>query len=106
MKIQNMAIILVIILLPIILVISEYTKIQIDTISVQTAYKTKLKDATYDAVTAFQINTVHNDYSTVSDSMRRDITAAIQTFISDLAKNLGMSGATEETIKPYIPAIV
>ena len=106
MKIQNMAIILVIIILPITLVLSAYTKTQIDTIAVQTLYATKLRDATHDAVTAFQLNTTQNLYSTVSDSMRRDISAAIQTFIANLAKNLGMSGATENAIKPYIPAIV
>lgn len=106
MKIQNMAIILVIILIPIIISLSAYTKAQIDTIAIQTQYKTKLRDATYDAVTAFQLNTEENSYSTISDSMRRDIKAAIQTFISNFAKNIGMSAATEERIKPYIPAVV
>ena len=106
MKIQTMAIILIIIILPITLILTAYTKTQIDTISVQTLYTTKLKDATYDAVSAFQLNTVHNTFSTVSDSMRRDITAAIQTFMSTLASNLGMSGATGATLKPYVPAIV
>ena len=106
MKIQTMAIILIIIILPITLILTAYTKTQIDTISVQTLYTTKLKDATYDAVSAFQLNTVHNTFSTVSDSMRRDITAAIQTFMSTLASNLGMSGATEASLKPYVPAIV
>lgn len=106
MKLQTMAIILIIIVLPITLILTAYTKTQIDTISIQTLYTTKLKDATYDAVTAFQLNTVNNTFSTVSDSMRRDVTAAIQTFMSTLASNLGMSGATEENLKPYVPAIV
>lgn len=106
MNLQTLSIILIIIILPITLILSAYTKVQIDTISLQTMYKTKLKDATYDAVVAFQINTVHNTYSTVSDSMRRDISAAIQTFMSNLATNLGMSGTDETNIKPYIPAIV
>ena len=106
MKLQNLAIILVIIILPITLILTAYTKTQIDTIAVQTLYQTKLKDATYDAVSAFQLNTVKNTYSTVSDSIRRDIEAAIQTFIGDLAKSMGRSGANAEYIKPYIPAIV
>ena len=41
MKIQNMAIILVAIILPITLILSAYTKTQIDTINVQTLYSTK-----------------------------------------------------------------
>ena len=106
MKIQNMAIILVVILLPITLLLSAYTKTQIDTINIQTMYSTKLKDSTYDAISAFQLNTNKNEYSTVSDSMRRDIEAAIQTFMNNLATNLELPGATENYLKPYIPAIV
>lgn len=106
MKLQNMAIILIIIIVPITLVLSQYMKLQVDTISIQSQYATKLKDATYDAIAAFQVNTVHNEFSTVSDSMRRDIAAAIQTFTSTLAQNLGMPGASENYIMPYIPAIV
>lgn len=106
MKIHNMAIILVIIVLPITLILSAFTKNQIDTISVQTIYATKLRDATYDAVSAFEINTEDNSYSTVSDSMRRDVNAAVQTFITSLSKNLGMTATTEASIRPYIPAII
>ena len=106
MKVQNLAIIFIVIILPITLLLSSYTKTQIDAISIQTQMATKLRDATYDGITAFQLNTAENKYSSVSDSMRRDVTAAIQTFISSFAKNIGMSGATETTIKPYIPAVV
>ncbi len=106
MNLQTMSIILIIIILPITLILSAYTRIQIDTIAQQTMMRTKLKDATYDAISAFQINTVNNAYSTVSDSMRRDVSAVIQTFISDLATNMGISGTDEINIKPYIPAIV
>ena len=106
MKIQNMAIILVAIILPITLLLSAYTKTQIDTINVQTLYSTKLRDATYDAVSAFQLNTNKNEYSTVSDSMRRDIEAAVQTFMNSLSTNLEIPGATDNYLKPYIPAIV
>ena len=106
MNLQTMTIILVIIVLPITLVLSAYTKFQIDTIAEQTMLRTKLKDATYDAIVAFQINTVNNTYSTVSDSMRRDISAVVQTFINNLATNMGVSGTDENNIKPYIPAIV
>lgn len=105
MKLQNMAIIFIAIMLPIILVLSAYTQNQIDTITLQSSYTTKLYDATYDAVTAFQLNTLHNRYSTVSDSLRRDIKAAIQTFMTNLATNLGVGGYSETYLKPYIPAI-
>ena len=106
MNLQTLSIILIIIILPITLILSAYTKTQIDTLALQTNLRTQLKNATYDAVVAFQLNTVQNEFSTVSDSMRRDVSAAIQSFMTNLAGNMGMSGATENALKPYIPAIV
>ena len=106
MNLQTLSIILIIIILPITLILSAYTQTQINTLSEQTLMKTRLKNATYDAVVAFQLNTVHNTYSTVSDSMRRDVNAVIQSFMTNLAGKIGMSGASESVLKPYIPAIV
>ncbi len=106
MNLQTLSIILIIIILPITLILSAYTQTQINTLSEQTLMKTRLRNATYDAVVAFQLNTVHNTYSTVSDSMRRDVNAVIQSFMTNLAGKIGMSGASENVIKPYIPAIV
>ena len=55
MKLQHLAIIFIIIILPISLVIGEYIQAQIDTIYIQTGYSKKLQDATYDAMKAFQL---------------------------------------------------
>ena len=60
MKIQYLAVIFVVIMVPISLALSTYIQTQVDTIALQTSYKSKLYDATYDAVTAFQINTVNS----------------------------------------------
>ena len=57
MKVQDLAIIFIIIILPISLVISIYTQYQIQTVNTQTLYDGKLTSATYDAIRAFQINT-------------------------------------------------
>ena len=84
MKLQHIAIIFVIIILPISLVLGEYIASQIDTIYLQTMYSQKLQDATYDAIKAFQLNTVNNKYSSVSDSKIRDIEASISTFYNSL----------------------
>lgn len=91
MKIQNLAIIFVIIILPISLVVSAYIGAQIDTINLQTEYSTKLQTATADAIKAFQLNTINNKYSTVSDSKIRDIEASISTFYNSLGTELGSS---------------
>lgn len=81
MKIQYIVVVFVIIILPIAMVMSSYIGTQIDTITLQTKYDTKLTEATYDAIKSFQINTVNNRYSTVSDSKIRDIEASVNTFI-------------------------
>ena len=72
-KAQHLAIIFIIIILPISLVLSNYIQSQIDTITLQTQYNSRLYESTYDAVQAFQINTVNNRYSSISDSKIRDI---------------------------------
>lgn len=106
MKLQHLAIIFVIIMLPISMVISSYIQTQIDTISLQTKYSTKLQTATYDAIRAFQLNTLNNKYSTVSDSKIRDIEASISTFYNSLGTELGASGYNTESLEQFIPAIV
>lgn len=106
MKLQHLTIIFVVIIIPITLILSAYIGNQIDTASLQQSYNTKLMDATHDAVVAFELNTANNIYSGNADSMRRDITAAINTFTSTLATNLGMSGNNFEALMPYIPAIL
>ncbi len=103
MKIQYIAVVFVIIIMPIALVISSYIGTQIDTIDLQVEYNTKLNDSTYDAVKAFQINTVNNRYSSISNSKIRDIEAAVNTFYNALANNEQLS---QEELKAYVPALV
>ena len=50
MKLQHLAVIFVIIILPISLVIAAYLGNQITTIQLQTQYSTKLINATYDSL--------------------------------------------------------
>ena len=60
MKIQTLGIIFIIIILPISFALSLYTKTQLETLSLQSLYDTKLQQATYDALQAFQLNTKNN----------------------------------------------
>ena len=64
MKLQHLSVIFIIIILPISMVLSQYTNSHIKTIENQTQYNTKLINATYDAMKAFKVNTVNNRYST------------------------------------------
>ena len=58
MKIQYLAIIFIIIILPIILITSYYIQTQIEVVNLQTSYNTKLSVSTKQAIEAFEINTV------------------------------------------------
>ena len=107
MKLSNISIIFIIIVLPIILLLSYYISLQIDTINMQTAYTAKQVQATKEAVEAFEINTVewNQSYSTNADSKRRDVMASINTFTTSFANSLGIGGTNKENILTYIPAI-
>ena len=91
MKLQGLGIIFALIVLPIILVMSYYIQLEVDTLSLQKSYDSKLLDSTYDAMSAFEINTANEDLSTVSDSLRTIVEASSNVFITTLATNLGMN---------------
>ena len=103
MKLQYLAVIFVIIILPISMMMSSYIQNQIDTITLQTLYKTKLDNSTYDALKAFQINSVNNKYSSVSNSKIRDIEASINTFYNSMKTSMVSS---KEDVQSFIPAIL
>ena len=106
MRLQGVGIIFALIVLPIILVMSYYIQLEVDTLSLQKSYDSKLLDSTYDAMSAFEINTANEDLSTVSDSLRTIVEASSNVFITTLATNMGMSNASKSMIEPYIPAIL
>ena len=106
MRLQNMAVIFVIIMIPIIIIFSVYTRYQINILRLQIKYDKVLNESVYDTVKAYQLNTLKNTYATVSDSMRRDINAAANAYITSLATGLGAGGYSDEALKPYIPGLV
>ena len=106
MKLQTLAVIFVLIILPISIVLSEYVQIQIDTLKNQTAYDSQLLSATYDAVVAFQKNTVNSWSSSITSSKIRDIEASSDVFFNSVANNFKLSGNTKDAIKEYVPALV
>ena len=71
MKIQDLAIIFLIIILPISLVISAYTQYQIKTVSTQILYDSKLTSATYDAIKAYQLNARNSSTSDQANSKNK-----------------------------------
>lgn len=106
MKIQYLAIIFVIIIVPISLIMSAYIQNQIDAIQMQADFDRNLINATYDAVKGFQINTTNNKYSSISDSKIRDIEAAVNTFYNTLNTAMVQYSYSVDDVKLYIPALL
>ncbi len=106
MKLQNLAIIFIIIILPISVVLTSYVSANMKTIELQLSYDTKLKEATYEAIQAFQLNTVNSGTSTLADSKIRDIQASVNSFFTAIESKFSMSGYNKEALQDHIPALV
>ena len=106
MKLQHMIIIFLIIMLPLALIMSQYTSLQIDTLSTKTKYDTALLSATFDTMSALELNTVNSKASSVVGEEIRDLEAVVSTFATSLSSSLGMSNASTDSILSYVPAMV
>ena len=106
MKIQYLAVVFVIIMLPISLVFSVYVEGQVETLDMQISYDTKLDNSTYDAIKAFQLNTVNSSTSDLTNSKIRDIEAAANSFFNSIATNFNMVGYNSDNLREYVPALV
>ena len=106
MKLQQLAVIFVIIVVPISLVLSMYTNKNTEVLRTQAEYNSILLNATNDAVNAYQMNTLRNGYSTINDSKIRDISASVNSFFNSLASGMGSSGYRKEDLEGYIPALL
>jgi len=106
MKLQYLAVIFVVIIVPIAIVMSQYLQTQIDTIVLQTAYAKSLDNATYDASKAFQINSINNKFSSISSSKIRDIEASINTFYNSLGTAMDMYISSKENLSSFVPAVL
>lgn len=106
MNLQGLTVIFIIIILPISIILSAYTQNQITTINLQTSYDSKLDNATYDAMKAYQINAFNSDTSNIVNSKIIDIEASVNTFFNSIATNFNMAGYNSDILKDYVPALV
>ena len=106
MRIQDLAIVFLIIVLPISIVLATYTQYQIQTINTQTLYDNKLSSATYDAIRAFQINTGESKVSEITNSKARDLEASVSTFKNSIMSTFSLDGYSQDDLDNYIPALV
>ena len=106
MKLEGLAIIFLIIVLPIIIVLSDYVNKKTSIIKQELVYDNRLLGSTRDAIKAFQINNINNSYSDVATSKVDDVEAAANSFFTALASNFGYTGYRAEVMKEYVPAVV
>ena len=106
MRIQYLAVIFVIIVLPISLVISLYTGNLIKVSNTEAQYNRILFNATHDAVRTYQMNTLDNTYASEDTSKFRDVNASVNSFYNNLGTGLSRSGYSKEELYDYVPAIL
>lgn len=106
MKLQNLTIIFIIIIIPVILVLSLYISTGIKTIKYQSLYDTGLLTATHDAIYAFEINSINNTYSDNAETKRNILKSSVKAFEKSLCNTCNISSYNTEAIEEYIPAIV
>lgn len=106
MKLQSLAVIFAIIILPISLILGIYIDNQVETLRLQISYDSKLNNATYDALKTFQLNTINNSVSDLPESKIKDIEASANSFFNSIASNFNMPGYTRDVLKEYVPALV
>ena len=108
MKLQNLAIIFLVVTLPLVAILSYYLNLQHKTLKMQADYDMKLAEATKEGIKSFEVNTV--DWSEWvsqkgTQKARENVQASINTFINSLANNLHLSGTAKEYMANYIPAV-
>lgn len=106
MKVAPIIAIALLIIVPMSVILISYSNNQLKTLQYQVSYDTKLRNSTYDAVKAFQLNMSNSMTSDIANSKMRDIEASINVFYTSLSSNFSTSGYSKETLRNYIPAIV
>ncbi len=108
MKIQNLTIVFLAVIIPIIAIFSYYLHLQQETLQMQIEYDTKLKEATKEGIDAFEVNTIDWKYYNQKNVniTRTDVQNSINTFLASLGNKLNVSGTAKEYIQNYVPAIV
>ena len=105
MKIQYLAVIFIIIIMPIIIVFSEYMNTQMSMVKTEQIYDYRLFDSTHDSLNAFQINTINSMFYT-PQSRVNNIEASVNTFFNSLVTSFQYDGNLASVMKEYVPAIV
>ena len=105
MKIQYLAVLFIIIIMPIIIVFNEYLNTQITIVMKEETYNNRLLNSTYDAIKALQINTINTSLYT-PETRVSNMEAAVNAFYSSLSTAFKYDGYQSSVMKEYVPAVV
>lgn len=106
MKLQNLTVIFVIVIIPVILLVSLYITNGLKTIKYQAIYDSGLLTATHDAIYAFELNTTNDAYSDNAETKRNILKSSVKAFERSLCNTCGISSFNKKEIEEYIPAIM
>lgn len=106
MKLQNLTVIFVIVIIPVILLVSLYITNGLKTIKYQAIYDSGLLTATHDAIYAFELNTTNDAYSDNAETKRNILKSSVKAFERSLCNTCGISSFNTKEIEEYIPAIM
>lgn len=106
MKIEHLAVVFVLIILPIDIVLGLYLDAQMNTIRNQAMYDSKLVDCVYDAMKVYQSNSIVDTENDVVTAKMENIEASANTFLSSLQTSFGLSGYKASVMQEYVPAVV
>ena len=103
MKLQGMAILYIIIIIPMLIVISLTLNSYKEQLNNNIKYNTDLTGAVNDAITAFELNSSSQDFSNVSDNFTSLVDASVNIFRRSIATRLNMTNADESLMNRYFP---
>lgn len=106
MKIQHLAIIFLLIILPIDIVLGLYLDAQINTIRNQALYDSRLVGCVYDALEVYQSNSIVDTENNIVTAKMNNIEASASTFLTSLQSAFGYSGYKATVMQEYVPAVV
>ena len=92
MKLQHFAVIFVIIVLPISFLLSMFMQSKIDEINLKAEYDSRISDATYDGIKAFELNTNNENEKLTINQKEKEVKYAIETFYKTLANKFSYNG--------------
>ena len=106
MKLQNLIIIFIIIILPIVAVMSAYINYDIRTIEMQSMYNSGIVSAMHDTIYAFETDTQDNGLSKDPEQKKSVLKSCAKVFQNSFSNTCNIEFYGNEILEKYIPAMM